>query len=163
MDLREILNNKKDQNYSWIALNLRNTLKYFAHGIIFSIILAISGIVWVFLLVALVVVGLIIGLIIGFGLFILILGSVNAFVTALLWFPVKTSFWSLVFHGLALFIVLLPIDIIILAIFNYAFPEITTVIVIRIILAFLYGFIGKKVAGFWEETALESAPENIEA
>lgn len=142
-------------------LEFRNILKYFAHGIVFSILFIILGFVWAFLFVTLVVVGLIIGLIIGIGLLILIVGFINALIASFLWFPVKISFWSLLGHGLLLFIVLLPIDIIIVAIPNYAFPGITTEVVTRIILAFLYGFIGKKIAGFWEEVP-EGVPESVE-
>lgn len=144
-------------------MDVKNILKYFAHGIIFSIIFIILGIAWIFALAILVVAGFIIGLIIGLALLILIIGFINAIVTSFLWFPVKTSFWSLLAHGFALFIILIPIDLIVAFIPNYVFPEISILIITRIVIAFLYGYIGKGVAGFWAEETSEEVPESVEA
>lgn len=138
-------------------------LKYFGHGIAFSIMFIILAIIWVFLYVFLMISGAFIGIIIGFGLLILIVGFINALVTTFLWFPVNMSFWSLLGHGFVLFIVLALIDLTVGAIPNLIFPNIATVIVTRIILAFLYGFIGKKIAGFWEEIGHEAVPAEVEA
>jgi hypothetical protein len=144
-------------------MTYQDIAKYFIHGIVFSVLFLVLGIIWVFVLVGLVAIGLIIGLIIGFALLILIVGFINAIITSYLWFPIKMSFWDLVGHGFILSIILFIVDIIIVMIPNHTFPGIATVVITRIIISFLYGFIGKKVAGFWEETTPPDIPNGVEA
>ena len=141
----------------------RDVGKYFVHGIVFSIFLVVLTMIWTFVLVGLVAIGWIIGLAIGFGLLILIVGFINAVVTSFLWFPVKMSSWSLLGHGLILFIALIISDVFIVIVPTHVFPGTGTVVLTRIITSFLYGFVGKKVAGFWEETAPPSIPRSVEA
>lgn len=144
-------------------LNWKNLAKYFVHGIVFSILFLILTLAWVFVLVLLTAIGFIIGLIIGFGLLLLIVGFLNSGITSLLWFEVKTSFWDLFFHGLVLLIVLLILDVIIVTLPSLAIPGTATRVVTLVISSFLYGFVAKKVDGWWELEYREGIPKAIEA
>ncbi len=95
--------------------------------------------------------GFIIGLIIGVGLLFLIVGYVNSFITDLLWFSVRTSFWSTMFHGFVLFVVLLIVGVIFVSIPNTAFPGMYTQVTTFIGETFLNGLAGKTIAEGWKE------------
>lgn len=144
-------------------MNWKDLAKYFIHGIAFSILFLILGVVWAFVFAFLVVIGFIIGLVIGIGLLFLIVGFLNSVITSFLWFEVKTSFWDLFLHGLALFIILLVVNSIFVTIPSLVFPEIATTLTTLTIATFLNGFIGKKVAGWWEQEYREDIPKAIEA
>lgn len=144
-------------------MNVKNLMKYFVHGIAYSILFLILEIVWVFIFAILVAIGWIIGLIIGFGLLLLIIGFVNSVITSWLWFPVKMSFWSTLSHGFVLFIALLFVNGVVVIVPYLFFPELVTTVVTFIVGSFLSGFVGKKVAGWWRETAPERVPKAIEA
>ena len=128
----------------------KNLAKYFVHGIAFSLLFTILAIIWAFILLILVSLGWFIGLIIGLGILMLIIGGLNSFLTDLLWFPVKTSFWSILGHGIILFIVLLIVNGIFVIAPTLIFPGIATTIIVFIVGSFMDGFVAKKVAGFWE-------------
>jgi len=144
-------------------MNWKDLAKYFVHGIAFSILFLILGIVWAFIFALLVFVGFIIGLVIGLGLLFLIVGYLNSVITSFLWFEVKTSFWDLFLHGVALFIVLLIVNGIFVTVPSLVFPGIATTLITLIIAAVLDGFVGKKVAGLWEQEYREGLPEAVEA
>lgn len=144
-------------------MNWKDLAKYFIHGIAFSVLFFILGIVWVFAFALLVVVGFIIGLIIGICLLFLIVGFLNSVITSFLWFEVKTSFWDLFFHGLAFFIILLVVNGIFVTVPSLVFPGIVTTLITLVIATFLSGFVGKKVAGWWELGYRKGIPEAIEA
>ena len=128
----------------------KNLAKYFVHGIAFSLLFTILAIIWAFILLILVSLGWFIGLIIGLGILMLIIGGLNSFLTDLLWFPVKKSFWSILGHGIILFIVLLIVNGIFVIAPTLIFPGIATTIIVFIVGSFMDGFVAKKVAGFWE-------------
>lgn len=142
--MRVCLQEKGGANLNW-----KDLAKYFVHGIAFSLLFLILGIVWVFVLAVLTALGSIIGFIIGFVLLFLIVGFLNSSITLYLWFEVESSFGILCLHGFALTIILLILDIIIVTSASLAFSEIATRAVTFIISTFLYGFVGKKVAGLW--------------
>lgn len=143
-------------------MNWKNLAKYFVHGMAFSLIFTFLAIAWIFGSLILVMLGSIIGLIIAFGILMLIMGSLNIFLTGLLWFPVKTSFWSIVGHGIVLFIALTIINTIFVIVPSFAFPGIATQIVTFVVGSFVDGFVAKKVAEFWEEEAPEGVSEATE-
>ena len=144
-------------------MDWRDLAKYFIHGIAFSLLFALLAIAWVFILVILVGLGFLIGLIIGVGLLFLIVGFLNSVVTTYLWFEVKTTFWDILFHGLALFIILLIVNGIFVTVPSLVFPGIPTTLTTLIIATFLNGFVGKRVAGWWKQEYREGIPEAIEA
>lgn len=92
----------------------------------------------------------------------LIVGYLNSFITSLLWFEVKRGFWDLLFHGVVLFIILLIVNAIFSLAPNLAVPGMATTVVSFIITSFLYGFVAKKVAGWWESEYREGVPEVAE-
>lgn len=55
-------------------------------------------------------------------------------------------------HGFVLLGVLSILDGFIVFIPSHVFPGTATTVVTRVIVSFLYGFVGKGVAGLWEET-----------
>lgn len=137
--------------------------KYFVHGIVFSLLFTVLVIAWIFGFLILVILGSFIGLIIGLGILMLIIGGLNSFLTGLLWFRVKTSFWCILGHGIVLFIVLLIVNGIFVLAPSLAFPGIGTTVVTFVIGSFLDGFVGKKVAGWWKEEYREGIPQAVEA
>jgi len=126
--------------------------KYFVHGIAFSFLFLVLTFVLLFILVFLVALGSFIGLIIGFGILMLTVGGLNYFLTEAIWgVETKTSFWSLLLHGFALFLILLLVNGILVMVPNIVFPSIATTIVTFIVGSFASGFVGKKVAELFEE------------
>jgi len=136
--------------------------KYFLHGLAFSLLFTVLIILWAFGFLVLVVFGAWIGLIIGLGILMLIIGGLNTLITSFLWFPVKTSFWAIVGHGIVLFIVLLIVNGIAVWLPTMTFPGIATTVVLFIPASFIDGFVCKQVARFWEGE-YESIPETVEA
>lgn len=137
-------------------MTFRDLVKYFIHGIAFSLLFLLIAIGWAFILVILVSLGFIIGLLIGLAVLFLFVGLLNSFLTRLLWFEVEDGFWNLLFHGFVLFILLLIVDVFFVLIPNLAFPNIATNVVTFVIAAFLDGFIAKIVAARWRVMYRES-------
>lgn len=132
--------------------------KYFMHGIFFSVLMDVIAIGWVVLLVFLVGFGFYIGLTIGLALLFIFMGAVNAFVTSNVWNVRMHANWgSDLVHGFFLFLVLFVISLPATAIGNFLLPSTNPASVFvkfavqTIILAFVYGFAAKAVAGTWIE------------
>ena len=133
-------------------MNWTDLAKYFVHGIAFSLLYLVLALVLVLVLGFLIVVGSFIGLIIGFGILMLTVGGLNCFLTGVIWGEeTNTSFWSILLHGVALFVILLFVNGILVMVPNIVFPSIATTVVTFIIGAFAGGFVGKKVAELFEE------------
>jgi len=107
--------------------------------------------------------GYLIGLIIAAVLFILLAGALNSLITSLLWFRVKTSLLSVFAHGILLLIALLLANGAISIVPSIFFPGVATTLLTSIIAAFVDGFIGKKIAGWWKEEYEEAIPESVQA
>jgi len=128
-----------------------NSLKYFVHGLLFSVMFLVLTLAWTFLFAILILLGLFIGFIIGFIVLFLLIGGLNSVLADLMWdITVKTDWKNLLSHGFVLFIVLFIVDIPAIAI-NFIVPSLATTIVFLIVNAFIYGFAAKKTAGHWEE------------
>jgi hypothetical protein len=141
----------------------RIVAKYFIHGIVFSLLFTVLVIAWTLGLLMLVVLGALVGLAIGVAVLILIVGFLNAVITAQLWFKIKTGFWDLLLHGLVLFIVLLIVNGIFVMGPRFVFPGISTTIITFVIGSFLDGLVGKRIAGWWKEEHREGISAVIEA
>jgi len=90
----------------------KSLVKYFLHGLAFSVIFLLLALVWAFILAILVVTGLVIGLIIGLILLLFIIGGLNSFLTDFIWsIPIKTGWKSLLGHGFVLFIALIIVHV----------------------------------------------------
>jgi peptide/nickel transport system permease protein len=131
-------------------MNWKDLMRYFVHGIAFSTLLLVLGIVWVFAFAFLTVVGAIIGLIVGIVLLFLLVGFVNSVVTSVLWFKVKFGFWDFLFHGVVLFVASFIVNLI-LTVPTLVSPGIATTVVTFIIATFVQGFVAKRLAGWWQE------------
>lgn len=140
----------------------RNVSKYFLHGILFSVIYLALAFVWVFIIFGLlVVVGASIGFIFGFIqllhacmltiVFLFISGGLNSILTVRIWgITTKTDWMSLLGHGFVLFIALIIAHIPAIVI-NLVAPDLTTMIVLFIVYAFIDGFVAKNVASWRKE------------
>jgi hypothetical protein len=133
--------------------------RYFLHGIAFSFLFLLLGLVWIVILVILVVVAFIIGFIIGIILLFFFMGGLNTFLTDFIWSATIESGWKTLFiHGLALFFISLiagiPGYLLMLAL-----PSVTTSIGVLVSYSFVDGFIAKNVAFLWEEESVSGASE----
>jgi len=134
--------------------------KYFLHGILFSVLFLLLEFIWIFAIILLVGLGFIIGFIIGLGLLFLIVGFINMSLGVHLWnIEAETGFWNIFFHGLALFIILLIVELITYFLPNYAFPGIATLVIMFILRIFLNGFIGKTVASWFGHEIVRTEEE----
>ena len=110
-------------------MSWKDLAKYFIHGVAFSLLFTALDIAWIFGFLILIILGSVIGLIIGLGVLMLIIGGLNSFLTSLLWFEVKTSFWSILGHGIVLFIALLVVNFIFMIAPVLALPGIATTVI----------------------------------
>jgi hypothetical protein len=128
-------------------LNLMTIVKYFIHGIVFSLIFAIVGLFWAFIFGLLTVIGAFIGFIIGIALLFLIIGFINTLIAAFLWdIDSEMGFWRILFHGFVLFFAVLLVNLMVYYAPNMFFPGMATTLIAFIVESFLNGFIGKQVA-----------------
>ena len=135
-------------------MNWQDLVKYFLHGIAFSLLFVILGIAWAFVLVLLIGFGSFIGLIIGIVLLLLIVGVLNAALGAFLWdIDAGGKGWSgMFFHGLVLFVILLITELAVSYLPNQICPGTATFVITLIIRTLLYGIIGKTVCTWLERT-----------
>ena len=132
-------------------------LRYFLHGVAFSLLGTVLLLVWVMLLLFLVMIGWFIGLIIGIIALLLFISGLNVFLSGVIWsINVKTGVLSLLGHGLVLGL-LQAVAHIPAIIVNLAIPSLASTIPVFVVYCFVDGFIAKSVAGWWEE---EFAPED---
>ena len=132
-------------------------LRYFLHGIAFSLLSTVLLFVWVLLLFFLVMIGWFIGLIIGIIALLLFMGGLNAFLSGAIWsINTRTGLLSLLGHGLVLGLLQAVVHIPAIIV-NLTVPNLASTIAVFVAYCFIDGFIAKKVAGWWKE---EFAPEN---
>jgi hypothetical protein len=158
LDSFEKAKNQEQKTKAEEKENVWKTLgKYFVHGIGFSIIFTILTIVWAAILVVLVLVGFIIGLIIGLGLLLLFIGFINSVLMSMIWgVSMKTNFWSILSHGLVVFIGLLIVGFIFM-IPLFVDSSISTQILIIVISSIPRGFVAKKIGEIWKAEGAEEA------
>ena len=137
-------------------------LRYFVHGVAFSILFLFLAFVWIFIFTFLIVFGSIIGLIIGFVLLFFVIGGLNTFLTRWIWSADIRSGWlSLLIHGLGLFFALLIAGIPSLLLIGTSY-SLALSIVLFVPYALLDGFIAKHVAfAFREDSAPLFSETNI--
>ncbi len=121
--------------------------KVFLHGVLFTLLFIVFWFGWAFATLILVSIGSIIGLGLAFGLLCLGIGGINAFLGVQLWkVEADTSFWSLFFHGLVLFVILLFAGGLTTFLPNLVFPGVATSVISIVITSLVYGLVGKEVA-----------------
>ena len=132
-------------------------LRYFLHGIAFSLLGLVLLFAWAILLVFLMTVGSFIGLIIGVIVLLLFIGGLNAFLSGIIWsLNVKTGLMSLLGQGFVLGILQLIAHIPAI-ITDLTMPSLASTIVVFLVYCFVDGFIARKVGGWFAE---EFVPEN---
>jgi len=133
-------------------------LKYFAHGVLFSLLAV--GLIFAagFILLFLAILGLGGILLILAMLYVipLFFGVANCVITGYLWFPVKYSWLGTWVHGILLLIALI-IEGLIIALPLSVIPSIEAIIIVGLIIsAFIDGYIGKKIAEIWRKETAKS-------
>lgn len=146
---------EKEREKTW-----KLVLKYFVHGIAFSLLFTVLYIAWIAGFIVLILLGSFIGLIIGLGLLVLVVGFINYILTSWMWFPLKSGFWDIMFHGVVLFVILLIVNGI-LIIPSFIFPGTVTIVITRVFGTFICGYLSKKVASWWRAER-EGVPEALE-
>jgi multiple sugar transport system permease protein len=130
--------------------------RYFAHGVLFSVINLILAIAGVVLLATLVIVGAIIGLIIGILILFLAEGAINSFLTRRIWnIPIKTHWTNLLAHGCVLFIGLFIVSIPSFIV-NIYVPNWPVTAVLSLFYCFIDGYLAKIIAMKWKEEVHET-------
>ncbi len=139
----------------------KNPVKFFIHGVSFSVLFWILLIVWSLMFVVLVVFGAFIGVIIGFVILVYIMGGLNCFLTDRLWFPVDTQWKSILAHGFYLFIVFVVVGFALVILPIILLPSVATRIVSFIIVTFIDGYAAKYVAESWRVREGEPREERV--
>jgi uncharacterized protein YacL len=129
-------------------------LKYFIHGVAFSLLYVILAIIWIFIFAFLVMIGALlgsmIGVLLGFMIGIVVLfffvGGLNTFLTRWIWSTDIRSDWpSLFIHGLGLFFALLIASLPMFILIGTPYRLVLS-IVLFVPYALIHGFIAKNIA-----------------
>jgi hypothetical protein len=137
-------------------------LRYFLHGLAFSLLMLVLSFVLAFVFVLLVALGSIIGLIIGFLILLMVYAAINVFLMDKIWNRlIKNKWTNLLFHGLALLIVL-GLASILVFIVNVLAPNIFVSIVMFFVYCPIDGYLAKIVAEGWIDEDAEAAREDFD-
>jgi hypothetical protein len=137
----------EEQKESWTA----SLVKYFLHGIAFSVLYLVLAFVMVFFIAALVMIGFLIGLILGLVILFFALAFINALLTDAIWaIPIKWDPRSLLVHGFILFFALLIVNVPAIII-NIIARDTLTAVVLFVVYCFIDGFVAKGIATAWTE------------
>lgn len=138
-------------------LNPKNWVRYFIQGLTFSILLLVFSVAWSIFAQALTSDIFIVGTVIFFAAFFILAGFLNVLITKLLWFKMKFRPLDLLFHGLVLLVALYIVNIVIVGVPNAISPSVATILVTYFIVAFVNGFIAKRIAGYWTQPRVTKA------
>jgi multiple sugar transport system permease protein len=137
-------------------------VKYFAHGLLFSIINLTLSLVWVFFLTGVAVfvpfLGLVVGIlgilgltIVVFLIYFFVEAGINTFLTKRIWkIPIISDWKSLIVHGFVLFVALLVVSAPLLIVILYV-PSLPVAVVLFLLYCFVDGYVAKSVASSWQE------------
>jgi ribosomal protein L37AE/L43A len=130
----------------------KKVVKFFVHGIAFSVLFFALDFLWLFSSLFLLTIGSILGFIIGILLLFVIVGVTNTVVSRFVWkFSMKYSAKKIFFHGLILFVILLVVDPVFM-IPTLVFEGNPIAIAADFIVScFVCGSIGKMMAEMWAE------------
>lgn len=127
-------------------------VRYFLHGIVFSLLFFILVFFGVFLTLFLVIIGSWLGLIIGIVFILFLIGALNVGLTEIIWGTiVGTGLIRLLAHGVLLLILLVLAGLPSSLVRNIS-PGLATTIIMFVIYCFIDGFIARKVALIFEES-----------
>jgi hypothetical protein len=126
------------------GLDLNKYVKYFLHGLAFTLIMFILTIGWVFILIPLAICGFCFGIAIALAILVYAMGWVNTWLMGAVWGKEKMDedWWAPLLHGAILFAVLLVLSVPWYAVRSVV-PEIDTwpFLLISIVVFFIYCFI----------------------
>jgi hypothetical protein len=126
--------------------------RYFLHGLVYSLLSIVLSFMWGFVAVFLILTGFFIGLAIALFLLVLIAGTVNTFVSELVWkFSMNDSIVGIFTHGAALGIIFVLISLVTIIPIMLIVGNPFYLILLEIGMCFVRGFIGEKVAEHWTE------------
>lgn len=92
--------NAPPQSVADLALWSR-VLRYFLHGVAFSVLITVLGVFWIFSLVILITIGSFLGLILGFAILFPLVGGMNTLISRFVWgFYMRSSLWDVCLHDL---------------------------------------------------------------
>jgi len=144
-------------------VQLRILAKYFAHGMLFSLLSVVLFLPFVAMMLILVMFGSIIGLLIGLILFFLIVGYINSGLGSLFWEIERgEGFLRTIGHGLVLEIIFLLVALVTYYLPTLFFPGLVTQVAAFIITAPIDGAIGKQVASWFSSESGEARYEDME-
>jgi hypothetical protein len=147
------------EQFSWPS----RLARCFLHGIAFSILFLLLGLVWIIILLILVMVGDLIGLIIGFTALLFFTAGLNTLLTDFIWSTTIEFGWkALLIHGLGLFFALFFVDLPRYIFLPRSGPSLALLIGAFVIYSFIDGFIAQNVASVWEERSGYSVSERAE-
>lgn len=145
-------------------MKLTDLAKYFAHGILFSLITVALFFPLLALMLILIIFGSFIGLLIGLGLLFLVVGLINGVLGSFLWDIERgEGLLKTLFHGLVLDVMLLIVSLVTFYLPSLFFPGIATQVVAFVITAPIDGAIGKQVASWFSSEPSEDQYMDMEA
>ncbi|TFG08654.1 hypothetical protein EU538_06770 [Candidatus Thorarchaeota archaeon] len=133
----------------------RTILKYFLHGIVYSVFMFFASVMLVVVASFLIVIGSLIGLILGFAMIFMTIGCLNAGIAGLIWdLDVSSGWQSCLGHGLLLFVLLLIAHVpflILEALYTGMTVEVAVILLMAeiLLMAIVDGYVGKSVATFF--------------
>ena len=129
-------------------------VKYFLHGLVFSIFMIVFVFVWVFLLLFLVIVGMFIGLCFGCCILFVGIGAMNSYLAEYFWSITTNREWkSLAGHGGAFFFLLILAHVPMFIVELIASPSAFYLMIILslVVNSFIDGYVGKRIAQEFSE------------
>jgi glucan phosphoethanolaminetransferase (alkaline phosphatase superfamily) len=143
---------RKEEQTKWTT----KLWKFFAQGILFSVIFIYLSIEWVFLFFVLMLIGSIIVvflMIICFVILLYLIGLLNVALTVVIWNTDTREDWTdVLLHGFVLFIALTFAQIPCMFLINLVMHSLPTIIALFIVYCFIDGFVSKTIAGFYKIT-----------
>ena len=133
-------------------------LRYLFHGLALAVLLTIFGFGWFLVAFFLVFLGDILGLIVAFGVYFVLLGYVNAWITEALWFPVAKGLLKGLFQGFLLFLALVPLNLLTAAVQAYVSSQGWVSVLVLVAVSPLTGFLGERIARIWRSERPSLAP-----
>lgn len=131
----------QDYTKRGVGLEANKFVKFFIHGLLFTLIMYVIIIGWIFLLIPFAMCGFCFGIAIALGILAYVIGWINSWLMERIWGREKEEFdwWGPLIHGILLFVVILVLSIPWYAV-TAVFPEVNTwpYLIISILVFFVY-------------------------
>jgi hypothetical protein len=127
--------------------------RYFAHGILFSLLIIMGSVVWAIVMIPLVLCGAFIGLIIALLLLVLLFGFINALLCDWIWnLSMDYKGTSVFLHGFVIILILIAASIPSMLV-QAVVPNLLVSIMLFIVYCFVDGVVGRWVGKMWSKGA----------